>query len=372
MAIWHQWMIYATRAFLATGLIMLTILPVQAQTQTQTQTTAQSPDTTAPNSATPNTAAVVLMYHRFGEDAYPSTSVTMEQFESHIAELTSGPYTILPLSQIVAALQTGAELPDLAVAITIDDAYSSVYEKAWPIFRREGIPFSLFVATEPVDRGTSGYMTWQQIAELHAAGVEIGSQTVTHPHMPIRSTARNRDELTQSATILTEKLGTRPTLFAYPYGEASREIMELVRNTGYDAAFGQHSGVANVTSDPFYLPRFPINVAYGGIDRFTRLINALPLPVEGLTPAEPLLPREGTGNPPAFGFTVRPGIGSLDNLQCYHSDASQISVFERLGSRFEVRFDGPFAAGRTRINCTMQGPSGRWRWFGMQYYVPTE
>lgn len=319
------------------------------------------------------TSAVVLMYHRFGEDEYASTSVTMEQFEAHVAELTSGKYTVMPLSRIVSALKAGTLLPERTVALTIDDAYASVYDRAWPILQRAEIPFTLFVATDPVDQGSSDFMTWDQILELKDSGlVEIGSQAVTHPHMPLKSDARNREELTLSANRLQEMTGIRPTLFAYPYGEASRDIMTLTQEQGYSAAFGQHSGVTNSTSDMFYLPRFPINVNYGGVERFTRLVNALPLPVSGLTPSNPTLPTEGSGNPPAFGFTVEGVSENLTDLKCYHSDASQISDFQQLGNRFEVRFDGAFAPGRTRINCTMLGHSGRWRWFGMQYYVPPE
>lgn len=319
------------------------------------------------------TSAVVLMYHRFGEDEYASTSVTMEQFEAHVAELTSGKYTVMPLSRIVAALKSGTVLPERTVALTIDDAYASVYDRAWPILKREGLPFTLFVATDPLDQGSSDFMTWDQLLELKNSGlVEIGSQAVTHPHMPMKSDARNREELTLSANRLQDMTGIRPTLFAYPYGEASRDVMTLTQEQGYSAAFGQHSGVANSTSDMFYLPRFPINVNYGGVERFTRLVNALPLPVSGLTPGNPTLPTEGPGNPPAFGFTVEAETENLADLKCYHSDASQISDFQQLGNRFEVRFDGAFAPGRTRINCTMMGHSGRWRWFGMQYYVPPE
>ncbi len=319
------------------------------------------------------TSAVVLMYHRFGEDEYASTSVTMEQFEAHVAELTSGKYTVMPLSRIVSALKAGTLLPERTVALTIDDAYASVYDRAWPILKRAEMPFTLFVATDPVDQGSSDFMTWDQILELKDSGlVEIGSQAVTHPHMPLKSDARNREELTLSANRLQEMTGIRPTLFAYPYGEASRDIMTLTQEQGYSAAFGQHSGVTNSTSDMFYLPRFPINVNYGGVERFTRLVNALPLPVSGLTPSNPTLPTEGSGNPPAFGFTVEGVSENLTDLKCYHSDASQISDFQQLGNRFEVRFDGAFAPGRTRINCTMLGHSGRWRWFGMQYYVPPE
>ena len=48
----------------------------------------------------PDNGAVVLMYHRFGEDSLPSTSVRLEQFEAHLQELTSGRYQIMALPDI--------------------------------------------------------------------------------------------------------------------------------------------------------------------------------------------------------------------------------------------------------------------------------
>lgn len=350
----------AVAAAMASGACLLAGAALAQSSQADTQ----------PSTGTDGeTAAVILMYHRFGETDYPSTSVNMDQFEAHIAELTNGDFNVVPLPEIVAALRDGRKLPDRTVAITVDDAYSSVFERAWPILQRENLPFTLFVATEPVDRGIPGYMTWDQIKQLHEAGVTIGSQAVTHPHMPTRSSARNRLELVDSAQRIAAQTGESPTLFAYPYGEASAEIMQLTSEAGYLAAFGQHSGVANSTSDRYYLPRFPINVNYGGIDRFRRLINTRPLWVSNLTPKDPLLPAGKPGNPPAFGFSVADKSGDLESLNCYHSDTSRITQFEQLGNRIEVRFDAPFAPGRTRINCTMPTRDGRWRWFGMQYYV---
>ena len=33
-------------------------------------------------------SAVIYMYHRFGESAYPSTNITLEQFEEHLKEFS--------------------------------------------------------------------------------------------------------------------------------------------------------------------------------------------------------------------------------------------------------------------------------------------
>src|SRR3546814_19731197 len=76
-----------------------------------------------------NSGAVLLMYHRFGEDDLPSTSIRLSQFEAHLAELTSGRYRVMALPEIVARLRAGQPLPQRAVAITIDDAALSVYRE---------------------------------------------------------------------------------------------------------------------------------------------------------------------------------------------------------------------------------------------------
>lgn len=310
-------------------------------------------------------SAVVLMYHRFGEADYPSTNVTIDQFEAHLGELTRGGYTVLPLPEIVNAIRDGRALPDRSVAITIDDAYQSVYTEAWPRLRRLGFPFTLFVATAPIDRGFERYMSWDQIRELKAAGVTIGSQTASHLHMAASAPDRNRSDLEHASDRFTTELGATPEYFAYPFGEASAEVQQVVREFGFRAAFGQHSGVTHATADPYYLPRFPLNEAFGDLSRFQLVASTLPLPVSDLTPIDPTL----ATNPPSFGFTLASDIPNAGALACFASDQGQTRL-ERLGPRIEVRLDEPFAAGRARINCTVPAGDGRWRWFGMQYYVP--
>jgi peptidoglycan/xylan/chitin deacetylase (PgdA/CDA1 family) len=132
-------------------------------------------------------SAVILAYHRFGEGQFPSTSIRMEQFKSHIAELKRKRYNILPINEIVQKINDRKKLPDFTVGISIDDAYRSVYEKAWPLLREAKIPFTLFISTDVVDRQATGYMSWNQIRELKSAGVTIGSQTKSHKHLPLIS-----------------------------------------------------------------------------------------------------------------------------------------------------------------------------------------
>lgn len=311
-------------------------------------------------------SGVVVMYHRIGEEMdFSSTSVSKEQFESHVSLLENEKYTVWPLEKLSLALRSGETIPDHTVAITFDDAYRTIYDIAWPRLKRAGMPFTIFVATKSVDSGASGFMSWDQIREMTVDGVTIGNHTHTHLHMVKASLEHNRQEIRRARRRLFEELSVNPRLFAYPYGEASSELRDLVIAEGFEAAFGQHSGVAHSEDDIFYIPRFTFNKQYGDFLRFRRAVNAMPLPVEDITPANPLI----AANPPAFGFSVSADLRGLHQLACYHSRFGKVELM-RLGERrIEIRFAEPFRTGRSRLNCTLPGPNGRWRWFGRQFYV---
>lgn len=314
-------------------------------------------------------SAVVFMYHRFGETAYPATNIRIEQFENHIAEIAKGKFTVKPLPEIVDALRTGKSLPDLTVGFSIDDAFRSVYTEAWPRLKKAGIPFTLFVATDPIDAGKPDYMSWDQINELAANGVTIGSQTASHLHMAGAGAKRNAADLAKSNARFKEKLGAIPKLIAYPYGEYGLAVRKASRDAGFKAGFGQHSGVLHGASEFYFLPRFAMNEAYGDTARFRLAARAMPLPVKDVVPSDPLLGPDN--NPPPFGFTVfGKAIKNISRLACYTAGQGKAKI-ERLGAtRIEVRMLRPFPRGRTRINCTMPAGNQRWRWFGMQFYVP--
>lgn len=314
--------------------------------------------------------AVVVMYHRFGESEFSSTNIRIDQFEAHIELLRSGRYNVLPLAEITAALAQRRLLPDRSVAITIDDAYLTVYTQAWPRLRKAGLPFTVFVATAPLDGGFPDYMNWTQLREMLAAGgVTIGAHSVTHGRMVEQSTAEIRQDISRSSARFRDELGLVPTLFAYPFGEFGLAVRDVVAESGFAAAFGQHSGAISRVDDRYALPRFPLNETYGDLNRFRTVVNALPIPVADVTPLDPLLSSEN--NPPSYGFTVAAGIENLDSMACYA--AGRTLDVERLGSRrMEVRLATAFAPGRNRVNCTLPGPGGRWRWLGRQFYVPRQ
>jgi len=319
-----------------------------------------------PAAATDVPHAVVLMYHRFGESSLPSTNIRLDQLEAHIAELKSAAFNVWPLDRIINHIKANEPLPDRTIAITIDDAYASVYHQAWPRFRTANLPFTVFVSTDQVGR-SDNYLTWDQIREMQAAGVLIGHHGAAHGHMANATSNSISQDLLRANKAFQNELGEVPKIFAYPYGEASLHLRNQVKQAGFTAALGQHSGVVNTSDDILYLPRFALNEAYGNMDRFQLAANALPIPAKDVSPADMMV----TDNPPAYGFTLEGRVAGIARLNCFASHMPTAVRTEHLGpDRIEVRFEKPFPPGRSRINCTMRGKDGRWRWLGRLFYLP--
>ncbi|MBP2300425.1 polysaccharide deacetylase family protein [Azospirillum picis] len=311
-------------------------------------------------------SAVVFAYDRFGEDQNPSISIRLDQFEAHLDELTDGDYHVLPLPGILEALRDGRTLPDRTVAITIDEASRSAFTEAWPRLKAAGLPFTLFVATDAVDRGSPAHMTWAEIRQLAAAGVTIGALGTSTQSMLARSPDQLAADLRRMAERFQAELGRPPALLAYPQGEYSLAVRQQVIDLGFTAAFGQQSGVLHAGADPWSLPRFVMNETYGSADRFELAANALPLPVSDLTPADPLI----SVNPPPLGFTIDGSVGSTAKLACFATGQGRTALERIAEDRVEVRIKEPFPPGRARVNCTLPADDGRWRWLGVQFLIP--
>ena len=308
-------------------------------------------------------SAVVFVYHRFGESGFPTTNIKLDQFDAQLAELKHGGFSVLPVLDIVHALREGKPLPDKTVGLSVDDAYASIATEAWPRLKAAGFPLTIFVATDPIDRGYGDYLSWDQIRALVKEGVTIGAHTASHLHMVEASEQTIAGEIERSNARFKAELGFVPEIFAYPYGEASLAVRDAVKSAGYGAAFGQHSGVIYGGSDFFNLPRFALNEHYGAIAEFRERARALPLPVHDLLPADPLV----TANPPTIAFTI--DAPDLRELTCFTSESGGVAVARLPNNRVEIRMKDPLPPGRFRLSCTLPEGQGRFRWFGTPYYV---
>ena len=310
-------------------------------------------------------SATVFMYHKFGVSKYPSTSVTIDQLEKHIIEFTKEKYNVLSLDFIVDTIINDGDLPDNTIGISIDDADKSFFETGWPLFKKHNIPVTLFVTTGTIANNNKSYLNWDQIRKLRDEGVIIGAHSHTHAHMPDINIEEVRNEIELSNKIFLRELGKIPTLFAFPYGEANSEIIELLKEYKFKVAFGQHSGIINETSNMYYLPRFSLNEKYGEIERDSFAASAKGLGVYDFIPPNPTI----TENPPYIGFSLLDEKLSV-SLNCFIFDMKgqvEREIF-KFNERIEIRLSRELSKGRSRVNCTAKDLDGNWRWFGHQFY----
>ena len=309
-------------------------------------------------------SATVFMYHKFGVSKYPSTSVTIDQLNSHIEELTKEKYTIKSLDFIIDTIINDGDLPANTIGISVDDADKSFLEVGWPLFKKNNIPVTLFVTTGTISNNQK-YINWDQIRKLKEEGVVIGAHSHTHAHMPDISIEEVRDEIETSNRIFLKELGEIPTLFAFPYGETTDEIIELVKEFKFKVAFGQHSGIINETSNMYYLPRFSLNERYGEIDRVKFAASSKGLGVYDFIPQNPTIKQ----NPPFIGFSLLDDK-KVKSLDCFIFDSKgQVDrEIYKFNERIEIRLSRELSPGRSRMNCTVKDGEGNWRWFGHQFY----
>ena len=103
--------------------------------------------------------------------------------------------------------------------------------------------------------GDSESCTWEQLREMEAAGIEIGSHTVTHPVLTRVAPDRLRRELEQSRGRLEDMLGHPVTLFCYPNGAYDRTVRDAVARAGYRLAVTSDDGLNDATIDPLAIRR---------------------------------------------------------------------------------------------------------------------
>jgi peptidoglycan/xylan/chitin deacetylase (PgdA/CDA1 family) len=318
-------------------------------------------------------SVVVLMYHRFGEDKFPSTSIRTEQFAGHLKHLKESGYTVVPLAAVHQAIQNGTTLPERAVAITIDDAYRSVYEVAFPMFKEYGFPFTVFVATDAVDDGLTAYMSWDQMRDMAGAGATYANHGAAHRSVIDRADGATdeewisavRSDIENGAKRLEEELKLLPGFFAYPYGEYNTAVGNMLLDIGY-SSFGQHSGAVGPYSNRRALPRYPMAESFGDMSQFRTKVASLPMPVTRVDPWEPVT----SNRQPTISITLGETDARLGELACFISGQGKVTVDWIEGAhKFVVGPASPFGKGRQRVNCTAPRNDGRYLWFSHQWIV---
>ena len=309
----------------------------------------------------------VFMYHRFGENKYPSTNVSEEQFISHINYILSNEVKVLDLEEIIKLLDKNDRIEEKAVAFSVDDAYRSFYEFAWPIFRDKNIPVTLFISTDIIDKKTKGYMTWPEVKKFISEGGKVGQHTSTHLHMPLNTVSNIKKDILESHKSWIKNIGFIPQLFAYPYGETSSAVIGVLKEFNILHAFGQHSGVISSTENKYYLPRFSLNERFGEKDRFEFAVNSHSLNINNLLPSDMYLAKNKR---PSIEFSVVDDLKG-SSIDCFSNPAGKWNKQEIINikkDRIQIKLKEDYISGRARLNCTAK-VDDVWYWFGYQFLV---
>ena len=306
-----------------------------------------------------------LMYHRFEENKYPSTNIRMNIFLEHIDAIKDNGYEFYDLKLFDE--QFNEPKNNKKILLTIDDAFLSFYENAWPILKKNEIPFILFVSTKPI--GKRGYMSWEQIKEIEKEKFAyIGNHSHTHDYLIKFSYSDFKDDINESIKIFKKNLGYNPIFFSYPFGEYSLEQKNFIKKN-FKYAFGQHSGVIDSTKDKYELPRFPINENYGKMKRFSSIIKYLPLQYKDFKPEDKYILTKD--NPPSVEIKFFENQKNIKNINCFSNEGDNwgnpnISIDEN--NIMKISFREKFTFRRGRLNCSLND-NGRWKWFGHQFTI---
>lgn len=219
----------------------------------------------------------ILMYHSVSEandtarHPYFMTNTTPAQFALQMQVLKDCGCDVVPLRDIADAPGARSSGASPRVAITFDDGYRDFLVNAFPVLARLGYPAHVFLPTRYVGEQSQTFndrpcLTWSEVRELHAAGVEFGSHTVTHPQLYDVPAPILGAEVLDSKLEIEQRLGSEVAAFSYPYAfpehdtAFSNRLRSLLERCGYRYGVSTIVGTTVPTDDAYFLPRLPVNL----------------------------------------------------------------------------------------------------------------
>jgi peptidoglycan/xylan/chitin deacetylase (PgdA/CDA1 family) len=165
------------------------------------------------------------------------------------------------------------EPPGTFYAITFDDGAASDHAVAFPVLRELGLRATFFIV--PTLVGTPGFVTWPQLGEMVAGGMEIGSHSLTHPFVDRLDAAELRHEFGESKRILEERLGVPVRCASLPRGFAPPGLRPVLEDLGYRAFCDSRVAWWQAGGDPLAIPRVGVRRGMSP-GAFAALVNAAP------------------------------------------------------------------------------------------------
>jgi len=200
----------------------------------------------------------ILVFHRFGDDRYPTANTSVNQLIKQFEYLKKHNYKVVKLSQIIQKIKQKQPIPANWVALSIDDGYKSFYENGFEIFKKYNYPFSLFLYVKAIDKHYGDFLRWEQVKKiLKYKNVELGIHSYAHPHLTKLSDEEIISDTKKAIKIFKKHLDFLPKYYAYPYGEYNDRVKSLIKPF-FEAIFNQNIGVVTKNSDIYDIDRIAI------------------------------------------------------------------------------------------------------------------
>lgn len=311
-----------------------------------------------------------FVYHRFGNEKYPSTNIDLQTFEQHLTYLKEHDFMVLTLREAVDYLKD--ETPSQKVAVlTVDDGYKTFKTGALPLLKKYDFKATLFVNTETV--GGSSYLNWDDLKEISNSGIEIGNHTHSHAYfLNYEEAIRYKNfesDVMKAQNLFQKHLNVKPVTFAYPYGEYDEAMKKTVKEIGFEAAVAQNSGVMNSQADFYAIPRFPMASSYAELKNFTEKVNMQTIFLSDANNAEHVV----SDNPPKMSLSFDKANYQLKNLQCFIQGGScDLNVNDQDSIvTVSIKSKSSLKRRRTLYTITVPDQDGKWHWISHLWVIPS-
>lgn len=326
-------------------------------------------------------SAVVYAYFRVGDDDRAVPGISTDDFKLQIDEITNpdNDYNLVSVDRILKAQDNNSPLPPRSISMTFEGSDSSFIRNAFPLLKDNNIPFTLFISAGLIDQaektGDTSILTWNDVRTIAKSNLAtIGMTSYAYNHVDDKNAESLAADTNRARERFRTEMKTEPRYFSYPYGETTRDYLNVISKQGFVASFGQQSGTIGKSSPRSILPRYTVVDSFTDLDRFKMTAMSLPFPVSDIEPSTTVI----TTNPPHPGFTVSSEISDTDlkKMKCFASGIDKLDI-EKIGTRhFEIRFSNAFEDSKGRLNCTLPAApldgtdEPRWRWLGFLFAIP--
>jgi peptidoglycan/xylan/chitin deacetylase (PgdA/CDA1 family) len=177
--------------------------------------------------ATPN--ETIITFHGLGEPARDASAAERAVW--------------VPVQWLEALIEAA---PPHGLGFSFDDGNASDIELALPVLQQRGLTARFFILAGRL--GRPGYLSAEDVARLHEAGMQIGSHGLHHRDWRTLDDEELAAETIEARVTLSDLIGAPVTDVAPPFGSYDRRVLRFVREAGYERVFTSDGGPGPVGS----------------------------------------------------------------------------------------------------------------------------